>query len=474
MVKIWVVTTGSSDVQLATDDFWNDWYRGPGVKSACYDLPVEKIKPKQVIPDSDEFYRVAPRLLGQVYDAQPEHVWECLRFPLLDAFTARIRDEGVNQIVLLLTDQDLVFKEADRDDVRCPYWQDTGALLSVFERYFATHFAGVELTVLPLQPQTLEQGLDDWNEVLTLVRTALGKIEVEPEVVYVSHQAGTPAISSAVQFVSLSRFRSDVQFLVSNEYCAGQTKLIGRSTYLRGIQLQEAKALLKRYDYSGIKVLLGTTGRDNVDQLLETAIFWNLAQFDNFSQKLKESSNPKISNAKIRDEANWWLPAYEAAYLGIIRLEQENVHEAMFHSFRALEGLAKKFCIESNLDSGTLCGVNLFGKVEGQIKDKWAEHPYIKELILVNSYRPKKSNNENIDDLVNHRNNLFHNFSGITKKNLFDAWKVNNLREWNEVVCSCLNFISGQSFSTLEEASIMPTVHKELETAIASLAQPPG
>lgn len=501
-MKIWVVTTGSSDVQLATDDFWNDWYRGPGVKSACYNLPVEKIKPKQVIPDSDQLYRVAPRLLGQVYDAQPEQVWECLRFPLLDAFTTRIQDEGVDQIVLLLTDQGLVFGEADRDDVRCPYWQDTGALLPVFERYFATHFARVELTVLSLQPQTLEQGLDDWNEVLTLVRRALSKIQVEPELVYVSHQAGTPAISSAVQFVSLARFRGDVQFLLSNEYRTEKTQLIvGRSTYLRGIQIQEAKALLDQHDYVGIQGLLDlpevnrcNSTEKRIKFLLEAGVQWNFAKFQKFKKTLKaQELLPQI-------EFPWWQSGYESAYLAWVRLKQGATVDAMFHSFRAVEGSVGQWAEKSyprdierdarkglqlkksilddfpsmtswfNGSKGMKPKIGLFGKslftLLKEVRTDWPIDPNIEFFCGV------ISTNNNDKDIFEWRNNIFHRLEGLQRPELFEAWDVTNEDEWIAKVVGCLNFISGQK-KTIEEVSLMKKVHEQLVIEIASLAQTP-
>lgn len=100
-----------------------------------------------------------------------------------------------------------------------------------------------------------ESGLDDWNHVLDIVRIELGRLPIEPDAAYVSHQAGTPAISSAVQFASLAKFRNNVQFIVSNEY-SQKVRTIPRSTYLRGIQCQEAKALLNNFDYPGIEQLL--------------------------------------------------------------------------------------------------------------------------------------------------------------------------------------------------------------------------
>jgi len=252
-MNIWIVTTGSSDVQLKTDDYWNDWYDHSTVKRACENLPF---KPTQLIEDSDEPYRIVPRVLGMVYEAQSEEVWECLEFPLLRQFTAQLKGKIIDKIILLLTEQTNTFDEDQREDRRCPYWQDTCELQPILERYFKEqeYFRDVELIPILLSPKKNKPGLDDWNYVLTIVQTAFSEeIKLEPDTVYVSHQAGTPAISSAVQFVSLAKFNERVKFLVSNEYEKKPLDPIDSSEYLRGIRLQEAKALLNRYDYSGAK-----------------------------------------------------------------------------------------------------------------------------------------------------------------------------------------------------------------------------
>lgn len=51
---------------------------------------------------------------------------------------------------------------------------------------------------LYLKPQSTTRGLDNWDQAMILVQQALSSIEFdEMATIYVSHQAGTPAISSA-------------------------------------------------------------------------------------------------------------------------------------------------------------------------------------------------------------------------------------------------------------------------------------
>lgn len=243
-MNIWIVTTGSSDVQLKSDESWDDWYGRSPVKENCENLPF---KPTQILEDSDEPYRIAPRVLGRVYETQSDEVWECLEFPLLHQFAAQLKGKAIDKIFLLVTDQTDTFNE-EQEDRRCPYWQDTCELQPIFKRYFKGHeeFHDLELIPIYLSPEKNKPGLDDWNYVLEIVRTAFSeKIKVKPNRVYVSHQSGTPAISSAVQFMSLARFGERVEFLVSNEYEKKPLEPIKSSEYLRGIQVQQVKELIK-------------------------------------------------------------------------------------------------------------------------------------------------------------------------------------------------------------------------------------
>ena len=100
-MNIWIVTTGSSDVQLKTDEYWSDWYERSSVNQNCYRLPFKPIQ----IEDSDELYRVGSRVLGRVYKEQPEEVWKYLEFPLLHQFTTQLKSYKIDKIIFFVTDQ---------------------------------------------------------------------------------------------------------------------------------------------------------------------------------------------------------------------------------------------------------------------------------------------------------------------------------------------------------------------------------
>lgn len=526
-MNIWLITTGSSDVQLKTDEYWDDWYRL--IKPDCYGLPF---KPTQTIPNLEDPYRIAPRVLGMTYQACPEEVWQNLEFPLLDDFITHLPSETLNQIILLLTDQNKVFDEDDQEDLKCPFWQDTQELQPIFERYFQIYFPKTDLVPLKIAPRLGEPGLDNWDFVLKIVNRELKKkITGDPCDVYVSHQAGTPAISSAVQFCSLAQFGHRVKFLVSNEYNRTvPEKPLEGSSYLRGIRIQEAKALLDSHNYSGVKDLLDFYLKDEKNQetkiLLEAAIQWNFARFDKFAEKLEELSDQDLAQVVKERSQQWWWTAYEAAYLAIIRLDKQkdkdtakNTVDALFHSFRAIEGIFAEW------------GVQQFQK-HIQMKN---DRPYLQTTILddeqyFNRAKYKEKDGKQIPDndiaklkdkledlkrqqkdtvfygftvyslfrevrrdwkhkcksisrfwdankgISEKRNKIFHQLKGLTENELFEIWEVNSFDAWKERMREFANFVSDQTFESLDQecsdgrvASLMVKVHQELVDAIENL-----
>jgi hypothetical protein len=257
-MNIWIITTGNSDVQLKNKTNWQDLYRD-GRRQLIKDCNFQPVK-----QEGEPRFIVPARVMGLIYGSQlNDEIYQDLCFPLLDAFSEQLK--GKNQpdrIIVILTNQEAAYPNPEK---KCPYWKDTCTLKPIFEKYFNNQFSKTkEIEYLELTPKSNNEGLDNWDKSLTLVQQQLSTLEFKPEDnIYVSHQAGTPAISSAIQFVSLAQFGKRVKFIVSNEYEPDKTRLIESSSYLRGIQLQEAKSLLKRFDYSGVESLLNAYWLDN-------------------------------------------------------------------------------------------------------------------------------------------------------------------------------------------------------------------
>lgn len=263
-MAIWILTIGDSDVQLNTDYTWQDLYYKvieedeDSILAECEDLgntPIEdKIK---------KLYPVPARALGLVYqqDILEKH-WDELVFPLLDTFIREFSQnlERPNFVIILLTDQTNIFTDRQKEHVDCPFWQDTVELKTIISYYFS-RYPGIEPIFLTIEPQLnshskVIKGIDNWEEMLNLVDKTLNealnqnKINPQTELAYVSHQAGTPAISSALQFLTISQFKS-VKFLVSNRFYSDEYELksyptiIESSNYWRGLQIQRAKRLIE-------------------------------------------------------------------------------------------------------------------------------------------------------------------------------------------------------------------------------------
>ncbi|MEB3181658.1 MAG: hypothetical protein VKL59_21880 [Nostocaceae cyanobacterium] len=207
---------------------------------------------------------------------------------MLDTFRKYLQKNKIKpeKIIVLLTNQAQIFNQDQIIYENCPFWQDTCTLQPLFAKYLQDFYCPIEFHELaPISGR----GIDHWNETLGLVQETLNKIEISPlKTAYISHQAGTPAISSAVQFVSLSRFKK-VKFLVSNEFFdenyerQSEAEPIESSNYWRGIQIQKAKQLIvSGFPGAALKVLEDIEGIDEkaITELKDLVDLFNLKNQD--------------------------------------------------------------------------------------------------------------------------------------------------------------------------------------------------
>lgn len=504
-MNVWLLTTGSSDVQLTSDENWSDWWQE--IKKSLYRIQFE---PVRAIDDEGEPYRLPARVLGIAHDRLPDQVQPYLLFPLLQNFMQKLETEKIqiDQVIVLISDQEDIFPESERETKRCPYWQDTYQLYPILEDYLSKHFPDATVKPLILKPSSPKLGLDNWDAVLELVQREIADLKFETELqnVYVSHQAGTPAISSAVQFCSLAKFSDRVKFLVSNEYNPTfPEKPLEGSSYLRGIRIQEAKALLDSHNYAGIKDLLDSDLKGERHQktkiLLEAAIQWNFAKFDDFANELQKLSDQNLAQVMKERSKHWWWTAYEAAYLAFVRLDQRNGVEAFFHSFRAVEGLISQWAevhfpehIDPNNDSPKLkASILEVPNLNYFSKSKYAEHKAKLEqdgvvilsgfplYALLRAAKPSwKKDCKEITDFIEKiaptRNKVFHRLRGLEIDDVFEAWLIDRTKAieeklmiLDEKISKYLNFVSDQNFKSLKDTSLMAKVHRELVEAIANL-----
>jgi hypothetical protein len=499
-MNVWILTIGSSDVQLKPKNNWTNLFR---VGSSQL-KPYRGFSPSK-LPDSDRL-RVHSRVIGVIY-SQPQASLDDLDFPLIDHFINKLKAQqvAIDKVFLVLSDQS-VFPETKRIQ-RHPYWQDTCTLQPILEKYLTAQWKDVapnlEIKPLFLEAASEEEGLDNWDAVFKLVQQKFASTDLafpENATIYVSHQAGTPAISSAVQFCSLAKFGDHVSFLVSNEYNRELTDILPSSNYLIALKQQQAVKLLERYDYSAIQDIYSEhlSLEDNI--LLEASIQWNFAHFTKGSSVIKKGKksreegfvqilkqHPEFANLALeRVEGNaWWWTAYEAAYLGFIRLVQENTVEAMFHSFRSVEGLLKSWADHKYPEE-----VSQTKHPRSQENERWNRNlrPYGEDLYIFLSLKKNINQEDNFDiwlfgnEIFGRRNELFHNIKSLNSADdVFKMWRSSQEKQWKDNphqkwkirVLNCLNFIAKddlpKEFGSLEEASLMVKVHQELIRAIADL-----
>ena len=281
MTNTWIVTIGSSDIQITNQGNWQNLYRkARGEDSEIRALNFGRLSE---VPNTRPIrYTAPPRLIGRVYQMASETVLDNdLEYPLLDSFVQYLQDKNIQTIVPIFTDQSQVFNSESITQVPrdSPFWQDTSEIEFIICRYMQKKFQGANVKPLRLIAQAGERGVDHWDETLRkLQNIEWPQIFLEESgELYVSHQAGTPALSSAVQFVCLSKYEDTVNFLVSNQYSETVEK-ISSSRYLYGIRKQQAKRLLVDGAPGAAQSLLQQVD-SNVDtyQQLQTAVsFFNL------------------------------------------------------------------------------------------------------------------------------------------------------------------------------------------------------
>jgi len=336
-------------------------------------------------------------------------------------------------------------------------------------------------------PSDFEAMFDWWKKTWVKIEKE-GQIE-ESTKILLCLKGGVNQSSEAARITAISRFAEKTYFydFIQNEQQnslgkpSAYTKPFRGTNYLWDRRQSEALSLLDRWDYSAVYKVLNPywqTAEDDeeifkIKNSLEIAIQWNMADFESLA----------TSQSKTLD---WWSPAYETAYLGVIRFKQGSTTEAMFHTFRAVEGLivdwikneykphVKK---EGNkwVLKQTICSDEQFleFKNSGHIFEQRTSDI---DLFGTNLDKILKIAEPNIkthpdwktffNKTRNSRNRLFHNLQKLDKEEVLKAWISQDSKQWESKILSCLNFLSKQTFNSLESASYMSRLHNSLKDKI--------
>lgn len=303
-------------------------------------------------------------------------------------------------------------------------------------------------------------------------------------------KGGVNQSSEAARITSIIRFEENVTFYDFEEKeilnCGGKPSPYFAPfkgiNYLWSRKQAEALSLLERYDYEAVDTILTPYYRDSNNEdirklklWLSKAIKWNITDFDTF-----------INGLQKIPENNWWWKGYESAYLGLVRFKQGNNIEAFFHGFRGIEGLMselisvkyKDYVITPKGETPylklTICDQNspysefknskhLFKN--GKVFLYGAGLDSLTEIAL-----PNIKNTHQWKRFFIHikpwRNRLYHRFKHLATGDLFNAWEVGNQKDWENKILYFLNFLSGQNYSSLEEASLMAEYHQKIKDLI--------
>lgn len=275
----WILNVGNSDIQLKTNENWDDLLLD--IYDQLYDCAFVPTK-----VENENLWTVPARVVGLAYTQNLDDYYQYLYFPLLDSFTELLIQQNIipDQIIFLLSDQSNLFDEGDRYSLKSPYWKDTCTVEPIINKYLQNKFPKSNIKPLILTPTLNTKGLDSWDSTLDLVNEKLGEISIfDREKIYISHQAGTPALSSALQFMSLAKFGDKVQFLVSSESQQNYCEIIDSSRYLRGLKIQQAKSLVTNSPGGALKLLDKIDGieSETMDKLQYFVDFFNLNRTQN-------------------------------------------------------------------------------------------------------------------------------------------------------------------------------------------------
>ena len=481
MAAVLVATIGTRDLmfQVSSGDWYNigdDQMRDGEIigeqAEVIADLNLEPINYRNLtkyLLDQVEFYqkRIRPVIIGKLLTEQAPNI---------------------EKVYLVGTNQNSSVQQREKDTIYA-----CELLKSWLEHYYPQ--LAVEVISLGedgTNPANFEQMFRWWRQ--TWMNRVVDIQNRQP--IWVCLKGGVGQSSEASRVSGLSLYGDRIQFYEFNQNLnanrAGTPSdysgpFLG-TNYLWDRKQQEALALLKRYDYEAVKRTLQSAFQNadgtqpngeqmlQVKHLVEAAVQWNQGNFQAFAEVMGERAESRSQE--------WWWTAYEAAYLAVVRFQQSDTIEAMFHSFRAVEGLMLEWAIQTFPDD---------------VERREMEMPLVRKSIARNrglrNYlnefqgRPeislygakldklvqlaKPNYRKNCRDIIAfwdvakpRRNQLFHRLLGLGKREVFQAWDAQNQREWESRVLGCLNFLSEQNFTSLADASLMFQVHEELREAI--------
>jgi hypothetical protein len=488
MKSILIATIGTRDLSFKIAS--GNWYNIGDDRMQNGDIIGEQAEVIADLSLSDSNFRTITKYLVDRLTIYSDRI-----LPVIIGKLLLEHASDIEKVYLIATDQKAEVREREKDTVY------SAQLIKQWIIHKFKHLSESDIEIITLgddgtNPSNFEEMFQWWR------RTWRDKIKVaSSQPIWVCLKGGVGQASEASRISGLSLFSDRILFFEFRQN--PKANLIGvpsdytgpflGTNYLWDKTQQQTLNLLRRYDYAEAYDLLKpylmkeSSKFGALPNLLKAGMNWNQGQFDKFYSLAKSSmSIPAASNF-------WWM-AYEQAYLAVVRLEQQNTTEALFHSFRAVEGLVGEFVRSkyeaqikysnssqpntpyidgSNLPSHlrewfdnhkhrAYGNVGLYGKALFELLklsftgDVWAKNIEIKTFV---------------HSTIDERNSIFHSLGGLEEKQLYQAWgkDVTNREQWEKQVLSCLNFVSGQSFRSLADGSMFAKLHNSVVTKLESV-----
>jgi hypothetical protein len=479
MTAILVVTIGTRDLMFQSES--GTWYN-IGNDRPQKDITIEQFEVAHdlKLPEGSTYREITKHLA----DNQDEYLDRLL--PVIIGKLISDQAAQIQQLFLIGTDQPISVKQREKDSMH-----SCELIKSWVEK---KHH--ISTTILPLckdgtSPADFEGMFQWWRKTWQKEISPPDDIEI-----WLGLAGGVGQTSEAGRISGLSLYGDRIKFFNFRQddtrnragYPSEYSEPFLGTNYLWDRTRQQAIGLLARYDYAGVQELLKPYTKGALPNLLRAAVAWNQGEFDSF---LRFAKSTNVLNKSTQSD-NWWWMAYEQAYLAIIRLEQDNTSEAMWHSFRAVEGGLfewAKIKIGSNFREQH----KGFPEVLSSLKDSYPEQS-LQLKIALEKARGDKPNarwqgplrreileilneeSQQVDfqcfwseDCQNARNRLSHRLGGISKKEVVNAWGTNDSSQWAARILACLNILTGKSFKTLQEASLFAKVQDEIKRSIELL-----
>lgn len=402
----------------------------------------------------------------------------------------------IEKVYLIGTNQNPEVREREKD---------TFYTCELIKNWLVHHYPHITVEVIDLgvdgtNPSNFEQMFRWWQKVWK------EKIIIQPkQPIWLCLKGGVGQTSEASRISGLSLYGERIQFFEFRQNTkANQAGIPSDYTgpflgtnYLWDRTQQQALRLLESYDYAGVSSLellqtyfqQAPSSLGSITNLIKAGLSWNQGEFETFFALAQKSLTLQ---QKQQTESFWWQ-AYEEAYLAVIRLKQNNTTEAMFHSFRAVEGLLSEWAsatfeevsakpdqfarLKHSIGQKYRTLEELF-KHNGQRVDEIELNLWVMQR-LMEAHIPELRNNPDFTIFwINariQRNNLFHRIAGLTQRQVLQAWgdDINNPSKWETRILNCLNLVTENRFQSLTQASLFASTHQRVKQAIATYQPEP-